>query len=218
MDPPRTEWRQYPWWFISYLVQEHSKIKCRSGTLSLQLLCNGTLRRGYHLEKLIFRITHINIGTMAPDQDVYRKVGRGGAGNYYAATKADDASRDLEAQDLATTLAPPPDRASAQVPARAGRGGAGNYVNPADLPDAREQSEMADKTAAAISASLKRNQHQRGGLAGRGGAGNWKADEEQAREDERTRGEEMERKAKEAVEKGLKMPEKVHHGQERREI
>ncbi|KAM5351325.1 hypothetical protein ACJ41O_004048 [Fusarium nematophilum] len=187
---------------------------------------------------------------MAPDHDVYRKVGRGGAGNYYA-SKPDDASKvscppphrlpfsctgfpydlivenshtrkDLEAQELATTPAPPPDRSTAHVPARAGRGGAGNYVDPANLPDAREQEEMADKTAAAVNASLKKNHHTRGGLAGRGGAGNWQADEGEEHEaakrdeDDKAKGQHLEKKVKEAVEKGLKMPEKVHHGQDKK--
>ncbi|KAF4973243.1 hypothetical protein FSARC_398 [Fusarium sarcochroum] len=153
---------------------------------------------------------------MAPDQDVYRKVGRGGAGNYYTSNKSDDAAKDLEAQDLATDEAPLPDRSTANVPVKGGRGGAGNFVNPADLPDAREQDEMAKKTAAAVNASLKRN-HNVGGLGGRGGSGNYRVEEnDKTREDgEKTRGEELEKKVKDEVEKGLKMPEKVHHGHDR---
>ncbi|CAF3468327.1 unnamed protein product [Fusarium graminearum] len=172
---------------------------------------------------------------MTADQDVYRKTGRGGAGNYVVQNKADDADKvkltantpfililkppqDLEAQSLATDEVPPPDRATANVPARAGRGGSGNYVNPSDLPDAAEQDEMARKTAAAVNASLMKNQAVRGGgLGGRGGAGNWKhaisfEEEERMREEEKSRGEALEKKVRETVEKGLKMPEKVHHG------
>ncbi|KAH7188393.1 uncharacterized protein B0J16DRAFT_93216 [Fusarium flagelliforme] len=152
---------------------------------------------------------------MTTDQDVYRKTGRGGAGNYVVKSKADEADKDLEAQDLATDEVPPPDRTTANVPARAGRGGSGNYVNPSDLPDAREQDEMARKTAAAVNANLRKNPG--GGLGGRGGAGNWKhaisfEEEERMREEERSRGEALERKVKETVDKGLRMPEKVHHG------
>ncbi|KAI5465551.1 hypothetical protein BGZ63DRAFT_373917 [Mariannaea sp. PMI_226] len=154
---------------------------------------------------------------MPADQDVYRKVGRGGAGNYYAPNKADEELKDLEAQNLGTTVAPPPDRSSAQLPTRAGRGGAGNYVDPANMPDAKEQEAMADKTAAAIAASLKRNNQFRGGLGGRGGAGNWREDadvEELARskaEDEKTRRERMEQEIRDSVDKGLKLPERAFH-------
>lgn len=183
---------------------------------------------------------------MAPDQDVYRKVGRGGAGNYYSSSKADEASRvnfdlypfsllwvprciprwpsiqyphtdnnsqDLEAQKLDTTPAPPPDSSTTLTSVRAGRGGAGNYVDPANLPNAREQEEMADKTAAAIEASLKRNQNVRGGLGGRGGAGNWHEESEAAHKGEGgAKEEDLERKVKDVVDKGLKLPDKVHHG------
>lgn len=82
---------------------------------------------------------------------------------------------------------------------------------------------MADKTAAAVSASLKRNsQHTRGGLAGRGGAGNWKTDEEEREQQQdhhhhKSKGEELEKKVKEAVEKGLKMPDRVHHSADKYE-
>ncbi|KPM37761.1 hypothetical protein AK830_g8794 [Neonectria ditissima] len=165
---------------------------------------------------------------MTADQDVYRKVGRGGAGNYYAPTADDPDSKpspayalwqtqDLEAQNLSTSVAATPDRSSAQVPTRAGRGGAGNYVDPANMPDAREQEEMANRTAAAVNASLKKHHQVRGGLAahGRGGAGNWKIDDEDERkkaaDEESALGVKLEQKAKDAVDQGLKMPEKVHH-------
>ncbi|KAH7162393.1 hypothetical protein B0J13DRAFT_9310 [Dactylonectria estremocensis] len=151
---------------------------------------------------------------MTADHDVYRKVGRGGAGNYYAPPTDGDDSKDLEAQPLGTSVAPPPDRSSAQVPTRAGRGGAGNYVEPANMPDAREQELMASKTAAAISASLKKHSQVRGGYAGRGGNGNWKADDDEARkkaaEEQTALGEKLEKQAQDAVDKGLKLPDKVH--------
>ncbi|KAF9774800.1 hypothetical protein IL306_007174 [Fusarium sp. DS 682] len=148
-----------------------------------------------------------------PDQDVYRKVGRGGAGNFVSSKPEDAANADLEAQNLATEEV----QLTANAPARAGRGGFGNYVNPEELPDAKEQAEMAQKTAAAVNASLKKNHVVRGGLGGRGGAGNWKhaisfEEEERMREEERSRGEELAKKVKEEVDKGLRMPEKVHHG------
>ncbi|CCT66246.1 uncharacterized protein FFB20_06549 [Fusarium fujikuroi] len=148
-----------------------------------------------------------------PDQDVYRKVGRGGAGNFVSSKPEDAANADLEAQNLATEEVQP----SVNGPSRAGRGGFGNYVNPEELPDAKEQDEMAQKTAAAVNASLKKNHVARGGLGGRGGAGNWKhaisfEEEERMREEERLRGEQLAKKVKEEVDQGLKMPEKAHHG------
>ncbi|KAH6998755.1 hypothetical protein BGZ61DRAFT_26067 [Ilyonectria robusta] len=152
---------------------------------------------------------------MPADQDVYRKVGRGGAGNYYAPPTDGNDSKDLEAQALGTSVAPTPDRSNAQVPTRAGRGGAGNYVDPANMPDAREQEEMAKKTAAAVNASLKRHSQAHGGQSGRGGAGNWKTDEDEERkklaDEESALGVQLEKQVKEAVDKGLKMPDKVHH-------
>ncbi|KAF7543986.1 hypothetical protein G7Z17_g10307 [Cylindrodendrum hubeiense] len=152
---------------------------------------------------------------MPADMDVYRKVGRGGAGNFYAPPADDKDSKDLEAQALGTSVAPTPDSTTTQVATRAGRGGAGNYVDPANMPDAREQEEMASKTAAAISASLKKNNQIHGGHSGRGGAGNWKTDDEgdrkKAATEESALGVKLEKQVKEAVDKGLKMPAKVHH-------
>lgn len=82
--------------------------------------------------------------------DAYRKVGRGGAGNFYSqkdiedVTKNAESSRDLEAQKPAPADEPPSDPAeppsnqppsagapsSTPVYARTGRGGAGNFVDP----------------------------------------------------------------------------------------
>ena len=79
---------------------------------------------------------------------------------------------------------------------------------------------MAEKTAAAIKQSLK---HQsRGGIGGgRGGAGNYTWDEEEVKKaDEETgkaKSEELEQKIKDAVDRGLKLPEKVHHGQHKQD-
>lgn len=129
--------------------------------------------------------------------------------------------QDLEAQNLSTTVVPPPDQRTTHVPTRAGRGGAGNYVDPENLPTEREQEEMAEKTAAAISKSLK-NQSRGGIGGGRGGAGNYKWDDEEEKKkviegQSQGKGEEIELKIKNAVDKGLKMPDKVHHGQHKNE-
>lgn len=167
------------------------------------------------------------------DQQAFRKVGRGGAGNFYSSHQVDNADRvhapslpfprdpdsqalqDLEAQERS---AAPPDAFSSSgghAFARAGRGGAGNYVDPAQLPDAHEQEEAV---AAAVSARRKQ-QHPRGGLAGRGGAGNWKPEDESGLDEEKKSwGEELERKAREMVDKGLKMPEKIHQSHHKGEV
>lgn len=73
--------------------------------------------------------------------------------------------------------------------------------------------------SAAVEARLKQQRHG-GGMGGRGGAGNWAstAEGEGAAGDADgagTKAEELERKAKEAVDKGLRMPEKVHHGRDK---
>lgn len=58
---------------------------------------------------------------------------------------------------------------------------------------------------------------------GRGGAGNWEyntavSEEERAEKERETglKGEDLERKIEEDVDSGLKKPEKVHHGQEKK--
>ena len=73
-----------------------------------------------------------------------------------------------------------------------------------------------DVTAAVVS-SLKKHPH-RGGLGGRGGAGNYEARQELEEQREKEQeGEsqglvkDLEEKVKETVDKGLKMPDKVHH-------
>lgn len=177
---------------------------------------------------------------MTSDQDVYRKVGRGGAGNFHVASPADKAAKvrkkapcimwffflpqltfvvlpkDLEAQVSPTTTAAvaPPSSSTANGLSRAGRGGAGNYIAASDLPNAQEQRELA----AAVSASLKKHPHVKSGLAGRGGAGNYTVDDAAA--DSGKQGEEVEdveRRVREEVDKELKMPDKVHRAYDRGE-
>ncbi|KAI1144461.1 hypothetical protein F5Y05DRAFT_28051 [Hypoxylon sp. FL0543] len=110
--------------------------------------------------------------------DIYRRSGRGGAGNFFsqkdieaAATKKAAGSQDLEAQNPQHTPAdddePPTD--PADVPAqttarqiasaassggyaRTGRGGAGNFVDPASIP-----SSAAEATATAPPSSNPAN-------------------------------------------------------------
>ena len=98
---------------------------------------------------------------------------------------------------------------------RAGRGGAGNYVDHSTA-DQHEQS-AAKATAAATSSK----QQARTAWAGRGGAGNWKGGDAEeatkdAQEEERLRGEALERKVMEEVDGGLRVPGKVLVAPEKR--
>ncbi|KAL6859619.1 hypothetical protein J3F83DRAFT_748377 [Trichoderma novae-zelandiae] len=154
---------------------------------------------------------------MPPDQDALRKVGRGGAGNYVPSKQADEAAKDLEAQQLkaAASVSAAPSQQHPHGPAKVGRGGAGNFIDPKHA--AQNQDQLADENGTAVASSLRGHaQPHRAGWSGRGGAGNFHAD--QAAEAERTREDddgrsraELDRKIKEAVEGALKLPDKVHH-------
>ncbi|UNI14098.1 hypothetical protein JDV02_000769 [Purpureocillium takamizusanense] len=172
---------------------------------------------------------------MAPEHDVFRRVGRGGAGNYVPAADADRSSKDLEAQQqqqqvdttaAAAAVGTSGHGAAAPAARRAGRGGAGNYVEAERLPSAREKEEdLAGEVKAAVASSLERKggagAASSRGMGGRGGAGNWNTEsgqEDREREEEEGEGgkvQELERKVKEAVDKGLRMPDKVHHGRDK---
>lgn len=72
-----------------------------------------------------------------------------------------------------------------------------------------------------MSTTVKTNLHSgsQRGLSGRGGAGNWNAAAPAgAAQDEEKKGlgEELERKVLEAVDQGLKIPEKAHHAFEKK--
>lgn len=175
------------------------------------------------------------------DQDVFRKVGRGGAGNFISVkdgeTAPEDkvllfpcvrkncrllipesnliASQDLERQDTNHIVTTVQDSATGTQPIRAGRGGAGNYMDPSQLPDAEDKNRISKEVSAAVTSSLKKNPFR--AMGGRGGAGNWAGEDMGKREEEegKSTAEELERQVKEEVEKGLKVPEKVHHGREK---
>lgn len=144
--------------------------------------------------------------------DVVRKVGRGGAGNFFS-----KASEDLEAQD--TRVVPPPvgAPATAASPApgptltRTGRGGAGNLHDPAaNSSDPAERESVAKKLRAVVKANLAKP---RAGLSGRGGAGNWAADTSAAAVDreEREKKEALDAQVLRAVEAGLPTPPRTYH-------
>ncbi|KAG6043721.1 hypothetical protein E4U39_004186 [Claviceps sp. Clav50 group G5] len=149
---------------------------------------------------------------MTSDQDGFQKVGRGGAGNHYSVTKQDAlaAEKDLKRQDDQARLvaAHPPDTTSL----RAGRGGAGNFVNAAQVPAAQEEERtLAQEVSQAVSTS---NPHTNQ-MGGRGGAGNWAGEQQKEGAGLQSTEEELERRVAEAVERGLKIPERVHHGREK---
>ncbi|GJN77292.1 hypothetical protein PLIIFM63780_000782 [Purpureocillium lilacinum] len=172
---------------------------------------------------------------MAPEQDVFRRVGRGGAGNYVPAADAARSSKDLEAQQQhqsendaapsATTSDLGAGGGVAGAARRAGRGGAGNYVEAERLPSARENEEhLAGEVNSAVASSLERKRGAAAsrGMGGRGGAGNWNLEQtasadggEEEEGGEGSKVQELERKVKEAVDKGLRMPDKVHHGRDK---
>ncbi|KAF4511367.1 hypothetical protein G6O67_003173 [Ophiocordyceps sinensis] len=166
---------------------------------------------------------------MAQDQDALHKVGRGGAGNYHPTSAPSPATCKPPAPEPAIVAAP-----DAPGPLRGGRGGAGNFVDPGE--SAREVG------AAVLAANRSRRQQGRGGrgraMGGRGGAGNWAGrsvahyggDRDDDDDDEydyvdyewdevhgphAQKVEALERKVKEVVDKGLRMPDKVHHGRDR---
>ncbi|KAI1469364.1 uncharacterized protein F4812DRAFT_422826 [Daldinia caldariorum] len=166
---------------------------------------------------------------------VYRRSGRGGAGNFYSQKDIDEAakrkSQDLEAQTPQTRaddepLADPADGPAqpaatptvssasngARTYARAGRGGAGNFV---DVPSS---SEVATVTVAAPSstptaqdqAHIQPPRH-----SGRGGAGNWTSEHAGAepydQEQERKRREALDAHILQDIRDSLPQPPKIHY-------
>ena len=88
---------------------------------------------------------------------------------------------------------------------------------------------MANEVSEAVLTAnrMQNSQTHKNRMGGRGGAGNWAGeedgtdggddddDDDDDKEAGLSRTEELERKVTEAVEKGLKVPEKVHHGREK---
>ncbi|KFH48939.1 hypothetical protein ACRE_001260 [Hapsidospora chrysogenum ATCC 11550] len=149
--------------------------------------------------------------------DVYRKVGRGGAGNFYSASTVHD-------HDCATATSTSLVNPLPSAHARVGRGGAGNFVDTTTTttnPTAQQQQQQQHerKVADQITAAVKPQPPRVPALSGRGGAGNWKTDaaalEAKRSAEERGKGEELERKVREVVEQGLRLPDKVHHALEK---
>ncbi|KAG6000936.1 hypothetical protein E4U21_004860 [Claviceps maximensis] len=148
-------------------------------------------------------------------------VGRGGAGNVYSVEKQDElpAKKDLERQDKSTRPVIAPADASSGLRG-AGRGGAGNFIDATH----EEERHVASDTISTAD-PMKHSRDNKDRMGGRGGAGNWTgheglADGGEHHEDndegsEWSRTEELKRKVTEVVEKGLKIPQQVHHAREK---
>lgn len=88
---------------------------------------------------------------------------------------------------------------------------------------AQSQSQLADETGAAVASRLKRHpQPHRAGWSGRGGAGNFNAEqaaehERRQQEEEKGKAAELDKKIMEAVEGALRPPERAHQHQRKEE-
>ena len=157
--------------------------------------------------------------------DVYRRAGRGGAGNYYSkkdiaeVDKRVKEQQDVESQKPVPEDLPPSDPAdppttstaasasSSAAYARSGRGGAGNFVDPAQeaatgAPDIQGVSSTAASAASAANTPPLSTSSAAGALrySGRGGAGNFSHFNPSAAP---VVDEEQERKRKETLEAGI---------------
>ncbi|OIW33250.1 hypothetical protein CONLIGDRAFT_640396 [Coniochaeta ligniaria NRRL 30616] len=159
--------------------------------------------------------------------EVFRRVGRGGAGNWYSKKDIDDAdkvaSEDLEAQKPIPSAATPTTASTSSEDtaaySRAGRGGAGNFYDPKDTDEARRQEkEDSRRTNAALSSAG--TSKPRTGLSGRGGVGNWSdpsttALTKQQEKEEQERREHLEAQILQDVDAGLAPPPAAYHYQGR---
>lgn len=148
--------------------------------------------------------------------EMYRKVGRGGAGNYYSPQDIDEAAKrineDVEAQEAVKSTLIDNTKATQSNYAHQGRGGAGNYQSTslANAPGIPND----------LSTSVKQTVVPEGGHIGRGGAGNFvSGDVERRKSDaERRLSQAQERIHAQTVEdvgKEMKIPEKAHLGSEK---
>ncbi|KAL2074776.1 hypothetical protein VTL71DRAFT_8555 [Oculimacula yallundae] len=164
--------------------------------------------------------------------DAYRKVGRGGAGNYYSKQDIADATKNAnDTSSLPTTNPSSTPSASTNKPAptpeylHTGRGGAGNFIQPSTLQSSglKQTSEDMHSTETTrpseapeqrVMGSSKPNYR-----GGRGGAGNYYDDGEEKRRIEEERELEEKRKVElagrveEDVERGLRRPERAYGGE-----
>merc|ERR1711939_1046329 len=137
--------------------------------------------------------------------DIYKKVGRGGAGNYYSKQDIADATKnatDIESQASSHT----------HTQAHSTSSPAPEYQQTEDM-HSTETTRPAEAPAQRVMGSSKPTYR-----GGRGGAGNYFDDGEEARRIEEERVEEERRKrevqgrVEEDVERGLKRPERAYSG------
>ncbi|KAL8669371.1 MAG: hypothetical protein Q9168_006032 [Polycauliona sp. 1 TL-2023] len=141
--------------------------------------------------------------------ETYRKVGRGGAGNYYSSQDIQEAQKqiaeDVEAQPMTAGKLGAADAKGPEY-IHSGRGGAGNYSSASD---AAERKRSVDMTPSTREPTVPE-----GGFYGRGGAGNlrgWDKDPSDSTDTGASEGQKQtyEDTVKD-VEKGLRAPEKAH--------
>jgi len=160
--------------------------------------------------------------------EVYRKVGRGGAGNFYSKTDVESIAHtqtascpwictfecrlsnnyiqiDLEAQ--AVQLTSTTGQSSAPEYLHTGRGGAGNWAQPSAEAAAEASSAPKIPVATPVAKQVYRG--------GRGGAGNFhdvEAEEKVQKEEEERVARVTEERIVKDVERGLARPEKTYQG------
>ncbi|KAM7197751.1 hypothetical protein V8F33_005475 [Rhypophila sp. PSN 637] len=157
------------------------------------------------------------------DDQVYRRVGRGGAGNWYSKKDVEEVEKaqqqaDIEAQkqNIPSAAGPANPIAASTQYHRAGRGGAGNFHEPATAPDGvdpmavQQTEEQIEKIKAAVAAQKPRT----GGMGGRGGVGNWSnsnsVNVQQQEKEEQKKVQEVELRVLKDVEAGLAMPKPAY--------
>ncbi|KAL8998511.1 MAG: hypothetical protein Q9169_002454 [Polycauliona sp. 2 TL-2023] len=139
--------------------------------------------------------------------ETYRKVGRGGAGNYYNSQDIQQAEKqaaeDVEAQPMTAGELQPTDAKQPEY-IHSGRGGAGNYNSASDTAERRRSVDMTPTT--------REHTVPEGGFYGRGGAGNLRGSDKGPSVD--SEASEVQKQTYEEtvqdVEKGLRAPEKAH--------
>ncbi|KKY35909.1 hypothetical protein UCDDA912_g04047 [Diaporthe ampelina] len=153
--------------------------------------------------------------------DVFRRIGRGGAGNFIPEKEIQDAERakqahDPESQKNEVTAAPPPASAVASHPpqyVRVGRGGSGNYTEPPTIAESQDRQDVVERTKAAVSASQAGRP--RAGFSSRGGAGNWTDDAPADDSEESSKRQEIADKVKQDINSSLPPPPRTYHQHDR---